>query len=544
MNGPEFIAHLSQSAGALSTLVAHILDPSVSDWSDAKTSSGPLFEPHEKEKFKALLDPYVPSIRSFFKGESSMHQYGGAEEIIHKVKNKLMENMQYMGKYGVVQYGGNPLDRFAFLKEQEEMANEGEDVLVPFEPPFYVPLRLISVSVLLLFDLIRMMMSLFGFNNAAKMLSVVLSLIEVMRGNWKIALTSFAGYFGTDFLWIGQLAKVFLVVFQTIPTAMYSQLRTDGMQLGQTIIFGIVLSIFQTIAPSEVRKIFIETIKQININNKLLTQFFNTEPRKTKYHFDPANPEYSMYFKQYSWGDLTEFQNFIIKAQCTTEMIAFHKQLEQTLQQSKEAHQGASSSISPADISESILKMTGLLPFTEPNCPTPTVPLVQNVINLVIHPNTAEGGQLLTSFQQFKQSQIGNLLTSKVQQASSSITSALSSGLQKGKELAGTVSNQIKSASSAVTDHAKTLSNLIRSSNSDQFKSILASTSPSDLEKYIKELDDTIGVAERTKRLGELFSEIDKMKEDLIEKFNKNVKLPPNSKGCFQCGKYLIWLNK
>jgi hypothetical protein len=30
----------------------------------------------------------------------------------------------------------------------------------------------------------------------------------------------------------------------------------------------------------------------------------------------------------------------------------------------------------------------------------------------------------------------------------------------------------------------------------------------------------------------------------LIEKFNKKVKLPPNSKGCFQCGKYLIWLNK
>lgn len=30
----------------------------------------------------------------------------------------------------------------------------------------------------------------------------------------------------------------------------------------------------------------------------------------------------------------------------------------------------------------------------------------------------------------------------------------------------------------------------------------------------------------------------------LIEKFNKKVIIPPNIKGCFQCGKYLIWLNK
>ena len=420
MARPDFLTNLAQSAGAMSTLVNHMLDPSVSDWSKATASGKPLLTSQEQVQFKEMLDPYVPHIRAFFKGEPLPHsgeQHGGAEDLVKKMQQQLTKNMTYMGQHNVIMYGGTQID---ILRQKERQANrEEKDVMIYPEPPINVPFRFITTSIVMLFDVIRMISSLVGWEKGAEILSIVVSALEVSRGEWKRGITSFMGYFGTKSLWIGQVFKVFVYMFQTIPTAMNHVLLDDVTEMGRTIIFGVVLNIFQTIAPADIRQVFIKNIDTINENNALLTKFFNDPTRKAAYDFDPTNPKYAIYFNQYSWGDLTEFQSYMIEARCTEEMVKFHKKLEEALKQEEEKEhksyipppqpnaipdpsaQPNPPPISATGIVRALLRIMGMLSTT--NCKDP-LPLIKHVIKLITGKDDNTVGQLQSEFEAFKSS--------------------------------------------------------------------------------------------------------------------------------------------
>ena len=411
MARPDFLTNLAQSAGAMSTLVNNMLDPSVSDWSTATASGKPLLTSQEQVQFKEMLDPYVPYIRAFFKGEPLPHsgeQHGGAEELIKKMQQKLTKNMTYMGQHNVIMYGGTQID---ILRQKEQQANRDEkgDVTVYVgPPPVDVPLRFITTSIVTLFDVIRMISSMVGWEKGAEILSVIVSALEVARGEWKRGITSFMGYFGTKSLWIGQVFKVFVYIFQTVPTAMHHVLLDDVTELGRTIVFGMALNIFQTIAPAKIRQIFIGNIDTINANNEVLTQFFSNDKRQKEYNytFDATNPRYAIYFNKYSWGDLTEFQSYMIEAKCTEEMVTFHKDLKKALneEQKREDDEQAEMKkasktpppISGVGICRSLLGIMGMLPA---NCTEPYPLLVTHVIDLIFgQSEDGKKGKLLAEF--------------------------------------------------------------------------------------------------------------------------------------------------
>jgi hypothetical protein len=419
MARPDFLTNLAQSAGAMSALVNNMLDPSVSDWSKATASGKPLLTSQEQVQFKEMLDPYVDHIRAFFKGEPLPHsgeQHGGAEDLVKKMQQQLTKNMTYMGQHNVIMYGGTQID---ILRQKERQANrETKDVMVYPEPPINVPFRFITTSIVMLFDVIRMISSLVGWEKGAEILSVVVSALEVSRGEWKRGITSFMGYFGTKSLWIGQVFKVFVYMFQTIPTAMNHVLLDDVTEMGRTIIFGMVLNIFQTIAPADIRQVFINNIDTINENNALLTKFFNDPIRKAEYQFDPTNPKYAIYFNQYSWGDLTELQSYMIEARCTAEMVAFHKELEDALNKEEEKEhksyippaqpnvipdpsaQPKPPPISATGIVKALLRIMGML--STKDCKDP-LPLIGHVIKLITgKDNKEEVEQLQSAFDEFK----------------------------------------------------------------------------------------------------------------------------------------------
>ena len=404
MARPDFLTNLAQSAGAMSTLVNNMLDPSVSDWSTATASGKPLLTSQEQVQFKEMLDPYVPYIRAFFKGEPLPHsgeQHGGAEELIKKMQQKLTKNMTYMGQHNVVMYGGTQIDVLRQMEQQANRDPQGDVQVYLGPPPVEMPLRFITTSIVTLFDVIRMISSMVGWERGAEILSVIVSALEVARGEWKRGITSFMGYFGTKSLWIGQVFKVFVYMFQTIPTAMNHVILDDVTELGRSLVFGMALNIFQTISPAKIRQIFIKNIDIINENNELLTTFFSDPKRQIEYNFDPTNSKYAIYFNQYNWGDLTEFQSYMIEAKCTTEMIAFHKELDEALkvEKQKESEKMAtdmasdptlqSIPLSGVDICRSLLGIMGLLPA---NCKEPSRTIVDNFIHLVIDP--ADAGQM------------------------------------------------------------------------------------------------------------------------------------------------------
>ena len=413
MARPDFLTNLAQSAGAMSTLVNNMLDPSVSDWSTATASGKPLLTSQEQVQFKEMLDPYVPHIRAFFNGERmpSTEQHGGAEELVKKMQQKLTKNMTYMGQHNVVMYGGTQIDVLRQMEQQANRDTNGDVTVyagVPPAPPVTVPLRFITTSIVTLFDVIRMISSMVGWEKGSEILSVIVSALEVARGEWKRGITSFMGYFGTKSLWIGQVFKVFVYIFQTVPTAMHHVLLDDVTELGRTIVFGMALNIFQTISPAKIRQIFINNIDTINQNNEVLTQFFSNARRQQdyKYTFDATNPRYAIYFNKYSWGDLTEFQSYMIEAKCTKEMVTFHEDLEKGLKEEEKKEKEEITKmtkdgqtpppISGVGICKSLLGIMGMLPA---NCTEPYPPLVTHVIDLIVGQSEKDKkGQLLAEF--------------------------------------------------------------------------------------------------------------------------------------------------
>jgi hypothetical protein len=102
---------------------------------------------------------------------------------------------------------------------------------------------------------IRLLFSVGPMSNdiARKVLSIVLALIDFLKGEWKHALLSFAGYYGQYPLVIGIILKVFIDILTTIAPDISERLEFDIYRTGKSLIIGIVLWIFTTFAPDFAR---------------------------------------------------------------------------------------------------------------------------------------------------------------------------------------------------------------------------------------------------------------------------------------------------
>jgi len=144
--------------------------------------------------------------------------------------------------------------------------------------PVPIPARAIPVIIESLVEAIRLIMSVgavtVGLDPAKsdlsrKILSVVLSLIDLFKGEWKQSLLSFAGFFGENPLIIGLIGKVFLNVFNFISPDLQEKLIYDVYQSTKSLFMGAFLWIFSTVAPDFVRatvRIQFDKLKQLADN--------------------------------------------------------------------------------------------------------------------------------------------------------------------------------------------------------------------------------------------------------------------------------------
>jgi hypothetical protein len=142
------------------------------------------------------------------------------------------------------------------------------DIKVPLPvpipaPPFVaivpvpVPSRAIPFLIGLLAEAVRLMVA---FNPLApkiarELLSVVVGLIDLMKGEWKQAILSFAGYFGFTPMLLGILGKVVLNLMSMVAPDIQERLIVDLYQSYKSFTIGVVLWAFATLAPDFVRTI-------------------------------------------------------------------------------------------------------------------------------------------------------------------------------------------------------------------------------------------------------------------------------------------------
>jgi hypothetical protein len=126
-----------------------------------------------------------------------------------------------------------------------------------------VPFRLIVFVLYLILDIARIVISVEGPPFGRKILSIVLTISDLLKGDWKKAVLSFIGYYGTTPLLIGELLKIFLSLFRKLSPEIQHSIIFGSLDAGKSFIIGILLAIFQVTAPEEIRLPIIGALEKV-----------------------------------------------------------------------------------------------------------------------------------------------------------------------------------------------------------------------------------------------------------------------------------------
>jgi len=126
-----------------------------------------------------------------------------------------------------------------------------------------VSFRTIVFIVYLVLDIARITAAVAGNDYNRKVLSVMVSLLELLRGDWKKAMLSFMGFYGMTPLLIGQQVKLFLTLFRMLSPTLQETFIYGAFDTTKSFFIGLLLTIFQITAPEEVRAPLIGILEKI-----------------------------------------------------------------------------------------------------------------------------------------------------------------------------------------------------------------------------------------------------------------------------------------
>ena len=136
-------------------------------------------------------------------------------------------------------------------------------VTKPFLDNIKVSFRTIVFTVYMAMDVARISMGVSGRENARKILSILVSLLDLLRGDWKKSILSFIGYFGTTPLLYGEVAKVFLTAFNMFSPPLQESIIIGSLDASKSFLIGLLLAISQVTMPLEVRRPIILALDKI-----------------------------------------------------------------------------------------------------------------------------------------------------------------------------------------------------------------------------------------------------------------------------------------
>lgn len=126
-----------------------------------------------------------------------------------------------------------------------------------------VSMRLIIFTVYLALDVTRVAMAVSNQTMGRKILTIVLSILEFLRGDWKKAILSFIGYYGTTPLLFGEIFKVYLTLFRSLSPQLQEDIVFGTLDTTKSLLVGLLLALFQVAAPEEVRLPLIGILEKI-----------------------------------------------------------------------------------------------------------------------------------------------------------------------------------------------------------------------------------------------------------------------------------------
>lgn len=126
-----------------------------------------------------------------------------------------------------------------------------------------VPFRTIIFVIYLTLDIARLAMGIVGPALGRKILSILVAVLELLKGDWKKAILTFIGYYGMIPMLTGQLLKVFMTLFGMFAPQIQERIIFGSLDAAKSFIVGLLLAIFQVTAPEEVRLPLIGVLEKI-----------------------------------------------------------------------------------------------------------------------------------------------------------------------------------------------------------------------------------------------------------------------------------------
>jgi hypothetical protein len=126
-----------------------------------------------------------------------------------------------------------------------------------------MPFRTIVFTVYLILDVARLAIGITGPAISRKIMSLLLALLELLKGDWKKAVLTALGYFGMMPMLFGELLKVFLTLFRMLAPQIQHSIIFGSLDAAKSFVVGLLLAIFQVSAPEQVRLPLIGVLEKI-----------------------------------------------------------------------------------------------------------------------------------------------------------------------------------------------------------------------------------------------------------------------------------------
>lgn len=311
---------LGKSATAIAQLVEAILKTEgESGW--ASTIVPPLFTKEEAPLFEEAVLPFTNLIVSIAKGQpiSTTQKHiivGGAlkgpDDILQSI---LAKNAEWTK--ATQDFARN--SEFGILHLEHEYDTAGEDAavlrplaLIPTPvtealSTVKVPIRLVVTISYYILDIVRIILTTaYDFPNVRKVMSIILAVIDFLRGDWKKAILSFAGFFGKNQLLAGIIGKLILSTFDVIAPDLQKRMIYGTLEVAKSLIIGSAIGLFKITAPAALRT---------QVNNALST--FAQEIQQTDDALEEAGEEPLPDFYEPTFDNLQNIQSYIKYKGCT-----------------------------------------------------------------------------------------------------------------------------------------------------------------------------------------------------------------------------------
>ena len=353
LHNKDMPQRLYKSTNAIFSIIDAIVKTKGERWTaQALDSEGkPIFTQNEQVKFNEAFKPYIGVIIDYFDKDTFT---GGANDIMYKpdvsklsdmskdfIKTKLTQTTgviddptkmfgvddiyariynkignidatvnEYASKYGVLrlekEHDLEP-DPRVIPKPAAMAISEGVFALstavgFPIPPNITfevlskvkIPFRTIIFAIYLALDVTRISMGVSDRTTARKLLSIVLAILELLRGDWKKSILTFIGFYGMTPLIAGEVMKVFLSLFRKLSPQIQRDIVFGSLDATKSLIIGLLLSIFQITAPEEVRLPLIGVLEKIaqrkaEIDGELVDEGLSARPDYLSPTFEDLN---------------------------------------------------------------------------------------------------------------------------------------------------------------------------------------------------------------------------------------------------------------